>query len=723
MSTQGVSIIICCYNSARRIVPTLEHLQRQNVPSSIPWEVILVDNACTDNTVEISKQTWDTNAITRFKIVTENKPGLTAARICGAANSDYSYLSFIDDDNWISENWVQKVFEIFSNDARIGACGGRIEAVHETENVPEWFPEFGDSYATGVPYSHSGYLSAGACLWGAGISISKVAWEKLFHNNHSIRLTGRKGKLLTAGEDAEICMLLHLEGYRLWYDENLTLRHFVPKERLAESNLIRMHEGFGQAELTLRIYRSLFDKHIHIRNPWWLEYMATLKYALRVWLRRNSPGSFPLRRKTELSFLKGYLRQFLSFRGKYDQLRTEIIQPYRNKYVLPSAHSDRQAGQELFGSLQRERMSVFQTPVSIAEGKILSDKSPENGISIVVCCYNGEKTIQSCLESIRNQNAFGKFPAELIIVDNNPRETITRLIKDEWLPDQIPVRMVTEKREGLLHAKLKGYQEANYNLIAYLEDDTIITNNWLMTAYEHFSTHHQCGVLGGNNSPLYMIEPPVWMYHYIQQLAVGSQGKQIVEDITDTRGFLWGAGMVIRKVILDTAIANGFVFADNWKRDQLVSGVNTEFCWLARVSGYRLFYNQELQLTHVINAHRMSWINMQQLYRKLGRESISTDFFTHYFLNGKKSHPLILFARMYTGSLVRWHLSMFRYVFLSKGKVDNINFLMAWYYAGRMRELSIMNYAENRNQVMHLLNFVSKTGQLNKPKVEEVHAA
>ena len=51
---KGISVIVCCYNSAERLTETIKHLAGQNVPHYIPWELIVVDNASTDNTAEIS---------------------------------------------------------------------------------------------------------------------------------------------------------------------------------------------------------------------------------------------------------------------------------------------------------------------------------------------------------------------------------------------------------------------------------------------------------------------------------------------------------------------------------------------------------------------------------------------------------------------------------------------------------------------------------------------
>lgn len=348
----------------------------------------------------------------------------------------------------------------------------------------------------------------------------------------------------------------------------------------------------------------------------------------------------------------------------------------------------------------------------------LNKKNSKYGISVIVCCYNGEKTIHSCLQALRNQKLDSNIPWELILVDNNPLESITKIAIEEWPSSKIEMKIVNEKKEGLLYAKLRGYRESEYTLLAYVEDDTILKEDWLNQAIMHFQKHPKCGILGGTNEALYMIEPPYWLKGYKHQLAVGDQGKQQIEDVTSTRGYLWGAGMVIRKKILDAALLGGYTFADSKQRDHLVSGVDTEFCWLARTMGYRLYYNQNLKLTHVINAHRMSWINMQYLYRKLGNESISTDLFTYYYKKNKSGPIIFLIMRIYLGSLRRYLSAIFRYAFFPGRKVNNLNFLMIWYYKGRMREVRFWNLSENILMIKNLLHFL-RYSKANKEQFNE----
>ena len=67
---KGVSVVIPCYNSSKLLPETIAHLARQNVPEHINWEIIIVDNASTDDTAETAAAIWDAcKSRVPFKVV------------------------------------------------------------------------------------------------------------------------------------------------------------------------------------------------------------------------------------------------------------------------------------------------------------------------------------------------------------------------------------------------------------------------------------------------------------------------------------------------------------------------------------------------------------------------------------------------------------------------------------------------------------------------------
>jgi glycosyltransferase involved in cell wall biosynthesis len=213
MKTKGVSVILCCHNSESRLRPTLQHLAAQHITIGIPWEVILVDNASTDQTAHLAKSVWQQYGCgNNFKVVFETKLGLMHARIRGLKSASFAYICFIDDDNWLDVNYVQQVYHIFESHPEVAVCGGKIEAVFEPGfQLPSWFHDYQHAYAVGAQGETEGIVpDSRGYLWGAGFSFRKSALIRLFDSGFRPLLTDRRGKLLTSGGDAELCFALRI---------------------------------------------------------------------------------------------------------------------------------------------------------------------------------------------------------------------------------------------------------------------------------------------------------------------------------------------------------------------------------------------------------------------------------------------------------------------------------------------------------------------------------
>ena len=265
----GVSIIICCHNSGSKITPTLNHIFAQNVPDNLLWEVILVDNNCTDETVNTSSTIYNgSGSNVDFSIISEPVPGLMNARKSGIASTRYELMLFIDDDNWISPDYLKQcmaTMEQHPNTAVLGGCGSAV-----SENAPPWFDQFSDSFAVGKQGPSSGIVPF---VYGAGMCIRHSAWATLESSAFQSLLLGRTEKNLTSGEDTEMCYGLRLLGFDVRYNEHLTFMHDLPMQRLDWHYLKQLFFGFGLAKARLDIYRSaLSDKPLPVegRVPFWL---------------------------------------------------------------------------------------------------------------------------------------------------------------------------------------------------------------------------------------------------------------------------------------------------------------------------------------------------------------------------------------------------------------------------------------------------------------------
>ena len=242
---EGISVVVCCYNSAPRIKDTLQYLAKQNV-GIIPAEVILVNNNSSDDTVAIAVACWkEFNVGIPLRIIDEYTPGLSSARHTGITNAMYEYIVFCDDDNWLSENYLCAAFTTLKSDVNIGAVGGMGEPVYEV-NPPDIVTQNVNQYAVGAQAQDSGDITQSkGYLYGAGIAIRKSVYNYLFQAGFAFTLEGRKGNILTSGEDFELCQAMILARYKIYYNRTLTFQHYLTKNRLTLEYLIRMNKGFG----------------------------------------------------------------------------------------------------------------------------------------------------------------------------------------------------------------------------------------------------------------------------------------------------------------------------------------------------------------------------------------------------------------------------------------------------------------------------------------------
>ena len=120
----GVSVVLCCYNSAHRLPRALAHLAVQRVPKTLHWEVIIVDNASDDKTRDVALEAWNRVGAVPLRVVMESRSGQAFARNRGLAEAKYDIVSFVDDDNWVCPEWVELVWDVMKSHPDVGACGG-----------------------------------------------------------------------------------------------------------------------------------------------------------------------------------------------------------------------------------------------------------------------------------------------------------------------------------------------------------------------------------------------------------------------------------------------------------------------------------------------------------------------------------------------------------------------------------------------------------------------
>lgn len=104
-----LSIIIAAYNVEAFVEKCIESCANQTLAKT-DYEIIIVDDGSTDNTLEIVNQL--SNSIDNLRIFTQTNSGLGASRNSGLKHSTGDYVWFIDGDDYIDENCIADFVQI-----------------------------------------------------------------------------------------------------------------------------------------------------------------------------------------------------------------------------------------------------------------------------------------------------------------------------------------------------------------------------------------------------------------------------------------------------------------------------------------------------------------------------------------------------------------------------------------------------------------------------------
>lgn len=278
---KGISVIICCYNSSVRLPNTLTHLANQKKTHNLNWEIIVIDNASSDETAQVAIYEWNKyNLEIPFKVIFESTPGLSYARQSGVNNSKFDYLLFCDDDNWLDEYFIKNAFQLMEEKPEIGALGGQCTA-HSDIPLPDWFEKHAENYAVGKQADRSGDISAREYVWGAALVLRRKVFEEAFKNFNSL-LSDRKGASLSSGGDTEICKRVLLAGYKLYYSEQLTFVHYIPPDRLTTDYRDRLLQGLNATGLIFYFYSTMISLTDHSKGKWLTALLKNIGNILKI---------------------------------------------------------------------------------------------------------------------------------------------------------------------------------------------------------------------------------------------------------------------------------------------------------------------------------------------------------------------------------------------------------------------------------------------------------
>lgn len=205
-------------------------------------------------------------------------------------------------------------------------------------------------------------------------------------------------------------------------------------------------------------------------------------------------------------------------------------------------------------------------------------------ISVVVCSYNGARTIRDTLEACGRLD----YPDYEVIVVNDGSTDATAEIAREY-----PVRLITTENRGLSSARNTGMEAATGEIVAYTDDDAYPDPHWLMFLADMFRRTDHAGIGGPNLPPA--------GDGFIAEAVADSPGGPVHVLLSDELAeHIPGCNMAYRKDRLQAV--GGF---DTRYR---VAGDDVDACWRLMDRGWTLgFAPAAMVWHHRRNSVRTYW--------------------------------------------------------------------------------------------------------------------
>ncbi|MFO0813527.1 MAG: glycosyltransferase [Gemmatales bacterium] len=304
----SVTVAICTWNRAALLDQTLGRMKCLEIPEGVTWELLVVNNNCSDNTDEIIQKHAP---VLPLKRLFEPKQGHSNARNCAVQHASGDLLVWTDDDVLVDKNWLA----LFANAATLFShaayFGGAIEPYFETappRDLARSLPEIASAYALVDYGNETRPFRNGESPFGANMAFRMDVLRSFQFDPNLGRV---ENNMIGDDETALLERLKSDKQQGIWIGQ-ARVQHIIPEERATWSYIERYYSGLGQ---TVTRRQGFPDCSTIFGAPRWVvrEYWTK---RLQGWFLRCLGQSGWVAKFARAAYYRGVIEEIARYREK-----------------------------------------------------------------------------------------------------------------------------------------------------------------------------------------------------------------------------------------------------------------------------------------------------------------------------------------------------------------------------------------------------------------------
>jgi glucosyl-dolichyl phosphate glucuronosyltransferase len=289
-----VTVAICTWNRSKLLDQTLTRMRELRIPEGLTWELLIVNNNCTDDTDQVISRHSGTLPIKRLF---EPKQGHSNARNSAMREARGDLLIWTDDDVLVDLDWLANYVGAAERWPEVTYFGGQISPWYESDPPPWVLADF-KLFEGILVIRNLGESERLMCNveqpYGANMAFRR---DKISRMQYDPDL-GRRGNEAIVGDETDFINRLSRDGHLGVWVPSAKVLHHVPTGRLEYAYIshyfychgrtsVRMGERFEGATLggvprwLLRRYLELRLKAcinwMRAKQDWKLDYLKAMR--------------------------------------------------------------------------------------------------------------------------------------------------------------------------------------------------------------------------------------------------------------------------------------------------------------------------------------------------------------------------------------------------------------------------------------------------------------